>query len=184
MINESQRGFTLGEVLTGLAVVGISLSLAGPGLEALTNGNRQAVSVNELVTTLHVARSESITRNERIGVCASLDGERCDGRPWDEGWIAFVDDDADRTRSADEPILDRVAALAGTRIRSDEFTHGFSYRPNGRVVGDGEDDLTGEFAFCETGAEVAGRVVVIGPSGLPALSGTRRDGTPARCPTT
>ena len=182
MISGSQRGFTLGEVLTGLAVVGISLSLAGPGLEALTNGNRQAVSVNELVTTLHVARSESITRNARIGICASRTGEHCDGRTWDEGWIAFVDDDADRTRDAGETILDRVPALAGTRLLSDEFAQVFSYRPNGRVVGDGQDDLTGEFAFCDAGAEVAGRVVAIGPSGLPVLLEARRDGTPARCP--
>ena len=82
-----------------------------------------------------------------------------------------------------QEILDRVPALAGTRLLSDEFAHVFSYRPNGRVVGDGQDDLTGEFAFCDAGAEVAGRVVAIGPSGLPVLLEARRNGTPARCPT-
>ena len=75
-----------------------------------------------------------------------------------------------------------MPALAGTRLRSDEFAHAFSYRPNGRVVGAGPDDLTGEFAFCDPGAEQAGRVVVIGASGLPVLATTHRDGSPSRCP--
>lgn len=177
----NQRGFTLGEVLTSLAVVGIGLSLAGPGLEALTSSNQQAASVNQLVSTMHLARSEAVTRNARVTVCASSDGEQCDARVWEQGWIAFLDANADQDRDASEPVIDQVPALAGLALRSTEFEHAFSYRPNGRVVGNGPDDMTGEFSFCEPGATEASRIVIVRASGLPTLSGTRRDGSAARC---
>jgi Tfp pilus assembly protein FimT len=37
---------------------------------------------------MHLARSEAVTRNARVAVCASDDGERCGDEPWERGWIA------------------------------------------------------------------------------------------------
>lgn len=176
-----QRGFTLGETLTALAVVGIGLSLAVPGTRDLVRSNRQAVAVNQLVSTMHLARSEAVTRNARVAVCASADGERCGTEHWENGWITFVDENANGEREADDALLDVVNGLPGQELSSAEFEHGFSYRPNGRVMGASPEQSTGEFSFCEPGADSAARVVIVRANGLPALAGKRRDGSLARC---
>ncbi len=178
-----QRGFTLAETLMTLAVASITLSLAIPGLETLTRSNAQAVSVNQLVSSLHLARSEAVTRNARVTVCASRDAEHCGGQ-WDDGWIAFLDDNADRQHDATESLLDRVPGLADMQLRSAEFARSFSYGSNGRITGEELGDSTGEFSFCAAGADTASRVVIVRATGLPALSDKGRDGAPVECRTT
>ena len=177
----SQRGFTLGETLTALAIVGIGVSLAAPGLQSVTRSNRQAVSVNQLVATMHIARSEAVTRNAPVGVCASSNGTRCDGTAWEQGWIAFLDTDGNADRAPSEALLDQVPGLTGMQVRSAEFERAFTYRPNGRAAATGQDASTGEFSFCEPGADTAARVVIVRANGLPALSDKRRDGSAASC---
>lgn len=176
-----QHGFTLSETLAALAVVGIGLSLAAPGLQSLTSSNQQAVSVNQLVSTMHLARSEAVMRNRPVTVCASSDGDRCDAQPWQQGWIAFLDGDANGQHDAAEALLDQVPGLQGYELTSNEFVRSFSYRPNGRVMGAAPEDSTGEFAFCEPGADTARRVVIVRANGLPTLSERRRDGSLATC---
>lgn len=178
----TQRGFTLGETLTALAIAGIGLSLATPGLQSLTRSNRQAVSVNQLVATMHLARSEAVTRNARVTVCASTAGQACDGQVWEQGWIAFLDGDADGHRAASEALIDQVPGLPGMAVRSAEFKRAFTYRPNGGVAAAGQAVMAGEFAFCEPGADTATRVVILRTNGSPALSDKRRDGSAADCP--
>jgi type IV fimbrial biogenesis protein FimT len=173
----AQLGFTLGETLTSLAVIGISLSLAAPGLQSLTRGNAEAAAVNQLVGTLHAARSAAVTRNTQVAVCASASGERCDGRDWADGWITFVDRNADEERAPTEEILEQAPPLAGYRLASADYPGSLGYRADGRPA----DPATGEFAFCAAGAEEAGKVVILRANGLPALSGTGRDGAPVRC---
>ena len=72
-----QRGFSLGEILATLGVAAVSLSLVVPSLDSVTRSNRRASAINELVATLHVARSEAITRNASVVVCPSQDGQTC-----------------------------------------------------------------------------------------------------------
>jgi type IV fimbrial biogenesis protein FimT len=175
-----QRGFTLSETLMTLGAAVIALGMAGPSLTALVRSNGQATSVNQLVSTMHLARSSAITRNALVSVCASRDGDACSG-DWHDGWIAFVDSDADQARDDGEILLDRIAALEGIELDSAEFRRAFSYRANGRVAGDGLTASAGEFSFCAPGETLAARVVVLGPNGLPALSTEGRDGSPVAC---
>ena len=176
-----QHGFTLSETLTALAVAGISLSLAAPSLQSLAMRNQQATSVNQLVATMHLARSEAVLRNALVAVCASAGGERCDGSAWENGWIAFVDTDANQQRAEAEALLERVTALRGLQLRSAEFERAFTYAPNGRVSVAGSGESTGEFAFCELGADSVSRVLVVRASGIPALIDRHRDGSITGC---
>lgn len=176
-----QRGFTLTETLAVLAVAGIGLSLAAPGLRSISAGNERAAAVNALVSTMHLARSEAVTRNARVAICASEDGERCGKEHWEQGWIAWLDDDADGARNAAEALIDRVPGVPGLELSSAQFERAFSYRPNGRAMGASPEESTGEFTFCEPGAATAARVVIVRATGLPALSDKSRDGEPADC---
>jgi type IV fimbrial biogenesis protein FimT len=175
-----QRGFTLSETLMTLGVAAIAFGLAGPSLTALVRSNGQATSVNQLVSTMHLARSTAITQNALVSVCASRDGDSCAGE-WHDGWIAFVDSDADQARDDGERLLDRIPALAGIELDSAQFARAFSYRANGRAAGDGLTGGTGEFSFCAPGETSAARVVVLGANGLPALTTEGRDGSPVAC---
>ena len=64
-----RRGFTLVELLIVLAVGSILLAIAIPGYAFLVNASRLATVTNDLVTVLHLARSEAIKRGVRVTVC-------------------------------------------------------------------------------------------------------------------
>ncbi|MCC7259017.1 MAG: GspH/FimT family pseudopilin [Gammaproteobacteria bacterium] len=179
-VRSRHHGFTLSETLAALAVAGIGVTLAAPGLQSLAARNRQATAVNQLVATLHHARSQAILRNRTVAVCASADGEHCDDQHWETGWIAFVDTDGDGTRSPDESLLEQAGSLPGLTLRSAEFAGGVRFMANGRPAG----PASGEFTFCEAGATAADRVVILRPTGLPALAGHGRDGSIPGCSTT
>lgn len=95
---EKNRGFTLLELLTALAVAAIILAFGVPNFMDVVRNSRAAAGANELVTALSIARSEAAKRGARVTVCASDDAATCDGS-WEDGWIVIADaaatDDAD-----------------------------------------------------------------------------------------
>lgn len=174
-----QRGFTLGETLTTLAVLGISLSLAIPGLESLARDNARTTAVNQLVATLHMARSEAITRNAPVAVCPSRNLQTCTGNSWESGWIRFVDNNRNQAIDADELILGVSPPVPGFVIRSEVFDRALGYEASGRVIAADSGQRSGEFTFCALGAEESSQVVIVNPVGEPALSARRvNDDTP------
>ncbi|MFO1356209.1 MAG: GspH/FimT family pseudopilin [Gammaproteobacteria bacterium] len=178
---DRQLGFTLGETLAALAVTGIGLSLAVPGLQSLTRSNGQAAAVNQLVTTMHFARSEAIMRNRPVSVCASASGTGCDSHDWSDGWIAFVDEDGNQQRAPAEALVEQAPA-PGLSLASAQFASAFGFAADGRTSGPRREVASGEFAFCAAGATTAGRVVILRASGLPTLADRGRDGAPLGCP--
>jgi len=180
-----QRGFTLGEVLTTLAVVGISLSLVVPSLSSVAASNLRAGAINELVATLHLARSEAITRNAAIVVCPSADGVTCARVGWESGWIRFVDRNGDYRADAGETLLGASPPIQGLRIRTEAFDQAFGYASTGRVAAPDGAQGGGDFTFCAggdlggSGAEAA--VVVVSALGLPVLATRRADGREPDC---
>jgi len=54
---------------------------------------RASSSADTLITSINYARSEAITRNQRIVLCASDDGVNCLAPlNWNDGWIVMVQD--------------------------------------------------------------------------------------------
>ncbi len=177
-----QAGFTVTELLTAVAVVGISLSLAVPGFQTVVNNNRRATAVNQLSSSLHIARSEAITRNVQVTICQSANGAACDGAAWEDGWIYFADLDQDRILDAGEQLLGSVPAMSSLEIDSDEFASFFVYRPNGRIMVNTPAENFGQLTFCDKrGAEHA-RVLIINTSGYPRLSEYQMGGGDPVCP--
>ncbi len=176
-----QQGFTLGEVLTALAVLSLSMSLVVPSLESITRSNRRASAINELVATLHLARSEAITRYSQITVCPSRDGETCADAGWEAGWIRFEDANRNHRLDGDEAVLGASPPVSGIEIRSALFQTGFAYQPSGQIRAAGSDERTGDFLFCQGSDSLASQVVVVGAVGQPELAARRADGSDARC---
>ena len=89
---KKHTGFTLPELLITLAIVGILLTVGVPSLKTFMQGNQLIASTNELISALHVARSEAIKLNTRVSICESSDGATCAVTgSWKNGWIVFID---------------------------------------------------------------------------------------------
>jgi type IV fimbrial biogenesis protein FimT len=91
---KKNSGFTLTELMVTLAIVGIIATVGGPSLKAFIQGSQLVSSSNELISALHVARSEAIKLNSRVTICESSNGTACATTgDWSNGWIVFVDAD-------------------------------------------------------------------------------------------
>ena len=87
-----QAGFTLMELLLGIAVLAILTTLAVPAFTQFIQNNRLAAEANEMVASFQYARSEAVKRGLPVQICSSDDGTACDGN-WNQGWIAMLDPD-------------------------------------------------------------------------------------------
>lgn len=178
--HQYQRGFTLGELLTAVAVMSIGVSLMAPGLDSLTRANRETEAINRLVSTLHLARSEAITRNVPVAACPSNDGELCGGTDWNAGWIWFADPDRDHDRNSDEPLLGAAPAVAAPLIRSSDYPRHFAYQPRGHLLGADPETHVGRFVLCDSGG--AHRALNINAAGHPQLVAAPAAMATALCP--
>lgn len=179
----SQRGFTLGEVLATLGVLGVSLSLVVPGMSSVTRDNLRAGAINDLVATMHTARAEALTRNRSVTVCPSSNGTDCSAVAWDAGWIRFEDNNDNYRVDAGEAVLGNAAPLAGLRIHTDAFRTALSYGPSGRLTSPDRREPGGEFTFCPVNSSGGGRIVAVSALGLPVLSAQAPDGQAPDCST-
>jgi len=79
-------GFTLIELIVTLVVVVVLVAVGLPGMAGLVQNNRLTTSTNKLVSSLYLARSEAISRNGPVSVCAVDTG----GGDWARGWFVAV----------------------------------------------------------------------------------------------
>ena len=163
-----ERGFTLVELLTGLAVAAILLTIAIPGYAFLVNAGRMAAATNDLVSALHLARSEAVKRGVRVTVCKTGgSAAACDAAAdWQRGWMVFVDGGARGVvDGSDTSLWVQDASPPGVGITSNNYSRYISYLPNGRSQG--SNGLpNGTISLCLAGHR---RNVVINWSGRPRL---------------
>jgi len=104
-MRSEQAGFTLMELLIGIAVLAILTTLALPAFTQFIANNRLASEANEMVASFQFARSEAIKRGVQVQVCPSADGTSCGGSGWSNGWIAFADPDNTGQPTSDDDLL-------------------------------------------------------------------------------
>ena len=169
------RGFTLVELLVTLAIGTILLAIAIPGYAFLANAGRLTAVTNDLVTTLHFARSEAIKRGIRVTVCKTSNAvalpPTCDATAsWQQGWLVFADGGM---RGVIDPgdILLWVHDSAHTTvdITSYNYDRYISYLPSGGSRGS-SGLANGTIRICVTDSR---RDIIINITGRPRLgSGT------------
>jgi len=111
------RGFTLVEVMVTIAVLAILATMAVPNYQRFVAESRMSAQANDLLTALHLARSEAIKRNAQVSVSAI-------GGNWASGWRVV----------ANGEVLREFAALkAGSTLNGGGVTT-VTFLPNGQAA--------------------------------------------------
>lgn len=84
------QGLTLIELMTVLTVLGVLLGIGVPSFQDLIRDNRLKAHTDAFLSSLSRARAEAVARNVSVTVCSSSDGTTCSGS-WSDGWIVFID---------------------------------------------------------------------------------------------
>ncbi|MCC7259016.1 MAG: GspH/FimT family pseudopilin [Gammaproteobacteria bacterium] len=181
-----QAGFNLLELMITLLVAGMVLGFGIPSFNAFIANNRMAAAANDLITSIHLARTEAVKRRTSVTVCSSStwadanpDCDLAAGR----GWIVFADDDGDVAVGGGEEIIAANPPLAeGVTFEIDagaasylQFAgSGFPQTApagtpitNIQLCDERGDISTGKDADGDDVA--AGRWIAIGPTGRPQI---------------
>jgi type IV fimbrial biogenesis protein FimT len=188
MGKKHREGFTLIELLVLMMVLAVALGFGVPAFTGMLANNRMSEAANDLVTSLHAARSEALTRSRSVTLCASSSwsAERpaCDpGANLLSGWIVFVDSDTDATVADGEAVLQAhgpvdADILGQPESRADhDPPHYISFRADGfpqdvpgLATGLSNIQLCDSRGDVETSGErAAGRWIALSAAGRPAL---------------
>jgi len=161
-IGDMPGGFSLAELLSCLAILGLLLALAAPAFSRWLREAEMAGAVNALVTDIHRARQTAQLQARTVTLCASRLGLDCDDHiDWSDGWLV-APATADGVGAV--PRLSHVARTPADRIRIRANRRAFEFRPFTLR------DTNGSIWFCDLQKTARPRAVVISPTGRPRLT--------------
>lgn len=200
-MKKSHQGFTLLELLTTITIAGVLISVAVPAMSGFIQKSKMTTYANELVSAIHIARSEAIKRNVVSCICPTADATiaapACVASDnWESGWISFTDTDGDCVfNPADNPpdvLLKAVSNEKFTRftvrnnhdsINNPNFirfnTRGAPQRSNGAFQ-QGMFTICDERGYILADGETIPRGVVLSAAG--SLRSTRNATVVTACP--
>jgi type IV fimbrial biogenesis protein FimT len=139
-----EGGFNLLELLVSVFIMSIVLATGVPSLQTFLATNRMAAAANDLISGINAARAEAIKRNQpgaqAVTFCASANwnaaNPACDlGGANTDGWIVFVDQNANLNVDAGDTVVQRHAPLTTNNsivITRDANTNAYlQFGPNG-----------------------------------------------------
>lgn len=172
------------ELMVTLAIVGVLLTIGVPSLKSFMKGNQLVASTNDLLSALHVARSEAIKLNKRVTVCTSVNGTSCASPAsgnWRKGWIVFADANGDLNgtgavcsnattdcllRSHDE-VTDSLLSMSGLYSSGGAITS-FTFTSRGLPKDSSGSSQSGTFSICsydDSNNVTGSRAIVLSLSG-------------------
>jgi type IV fimbrial biogenesis protein FimT len=119
--------------MVGVVIFAIVLGVGVPSFFNLIANNRLAVATNELVASMHFARSEAVRQEIPVAICASEDNQSCSGKTdWGSGWIVFTDANGTNGKvdAGDDLLFSNLTE--GDRIRIVAENVYVRYSPRGR----------------------------------------------------
>lgn len=128
-------GYTLIELMIVLVIAAILLAIGVPSYRTQSLNGRMTAATSDLLGTLAYARAESTGRSDFVTVCTrNADATGCvTTGGWEQGWLTFVDADADGTVDGGDEILRIHDPLQdGTTARGTaQILNRVTFRPNG-----------------------------------------------------
>lgn len=154
-------GFTLVELMITVVVLALASALAIPAFNRMHQTNRVRSVQDDLFRTLNYARSEAITRNQRVSICPKRANQlncrvnAANTDNWDQGWLVWVDSNGNGSFQAEELLrmADAVNDYAKVRTSGTFNDLNLDFRPNGSA-----DAIT--FSVCSRDNRVRQQVVI------------------------
>lgn len=134
MDKRKQTGFTLYELMITVMVVAVILTFGIPNLRQFTLNSRMTSAANDFHAAFMMARTEAAHAKSNVTICASADpmGAANCGGTWDQGYVVFIDDNANQARDAGEAVLRaHPPADPGVLLRVANGSTYFMYAPSG-----------------------------------------------------
>ena len=158
-----QRGVSLIELLMGLTIAAVVLSLVSPAFAALTQSTRRDEAAQSIIGGIRTARTLAISRSEVVMIYG-INGD------WGQGWRIILDitgkgpDDRDNPVIAEHANSDRVKVIGNKWVKHYiRFTRqGEPFMPHGAFQG-------GTLHFCDSVEAVSRLQIVLSPSGRTRL---------------
>lgn len=99
-------GFTLIELLITLALMSVIVAMAVPSFRGTIQASSLKTTARDFIGALNLARTEAIRRSRPVQLCKSSTGTTCAvAGNWEQGWLAYVDNDNANTLNAGDTIL-------------------------------------------------------------------------------
>jgi type IV fimbrial biogenesis protein FimT len=177
MKRRTQLAFTLIEMIVTMSIAALIMMLAIPNIQSFIKNSRMTGAANDLLTSLALARNESIKLQQPVAVCASANPKTanptCSIGTFTSGWIVWVDvndnglhDNGERVVSTREALDPAISAGADNQYLVSYAATGFTQTSAGGRV------TTTQVAMCDdrhnvatSGALSAARAVTINVTG-------------------
>ncbi|MFI4967753.1 MAG: GspH/FimT family pseudopilin [Gammaproteobacteria bacterium] len=174
-----QTGFTLVELLVTMAAAAILASIAVPNFKLSIQNSRLVTQANDLLGAVLYARSQAITMNKTVALCASTNATTtspsCSTDPtaWSSGWIICQPDCSSTTN-----VLRVHDAIAGGNTLTNTVSSAtIAFGKDGSVA-----NAPLSFDICDSRGASSGRSIYVYSAGQAKVSttaGKQLDGTTA-----
>lgn len=115
------HGFSLVEMMVAVGILAILAALASVSFQPLIEKWRVQQAVENMKSTLYLARSEGIKRGGNIGIEKIKNSAGCSlagtNQEWGCGWFVFVDADGNGKWKAGEETLQTVTTPTNVNVR-------------------------------------------------------------------
>ncbi|MBT8435460.1 MAG: GspH/FimT family protein [Gammaproteobacteria bacterium] len=161
---KKNSGFTLLELLITLALISVLVAVAIPSMRAFSQNDRLTTNINTMIGHLAYARSEAVKRHAQVSLCVSNDTVGCTGGNWEDGWIIYVDADANGTYDA-ATVNEDILRVQQTLDGNNAFTPSAAYGNQVTYDNRGFVTATGSFLLCDNRSGDFGKTITISNTG-------------------
>jgi prepilin-type N-terminal cleavage/methylation domain-containing protein len=156
-----KNGFTLFEIMVGLAIVGILAAIGLPNLSNFTTKLRVDNEISDLNRLILTARNTAINSGQNVTICPLSSSLVCTSN-WQNKISVFIDDNINKTyETAVNERLIKVKSSITTNDKLQFAADSLTFTPDGRLLANGGNT----FKYCPKGHTDLSRGIIVSSSG-------------------